>query len=177
MTRGSDLRAELVVVAVADVADVAQHEVDFVGMALRERADVLHAQAVALLAETRQQQAVERQVGDLAQHGHAALFGETEEIGMDLQPSVADEDIDQDRAVGDVELRAVGIAVLGPESGIEVVEQQVERLEVFAFVVAFEALLPGLHADLALRGADRGSDVCVCGFHGFGTLCGFISLR
>ena len=57
------------------------------------------------------------------------------------------------------------------------VEQQVERLEVFAFVVAFEALLPGLHADLALRGADRGSDVCVCGFHGFGTLCGFISLR
>ena len=96
---------------------------------------------------------------------------------MDLQPSVADEDIDQDRAVGDVELRAVGIAVLGPESGIEVVEQQVERFEVFAFVVAFEALLPGLHADLALRGADRGSDVCVCGFHGFGTLCGFISLR
>lgn len=114
---GAELRAELVVVTVADVADVAQYEVQFVRMALRQRAGVFHHQFVAFLAETRQHQPVDVQVGDLAQHGHASLFGEYQEIGADMQPVVRDADVHQDGTVRDMELRAVGIAVICADSG------------------------------------------------------------
>ena len=133
------------------MADVAQHEIELVRVALGHRAFVLHFEQVALLAEAGQHQAVDIQVGDLPQHRHAALLGDFQEIGADAHSSVADPDVDQDRAVGDAELRAVGIAVFGPELGIQVVEEQVESLEVFALAVALHALLEELLIDLALR--------------------------
>ena len=123
-------------------------------MALRQRARVLHSETVALLAEARQQQAVERQVAHLPEHGHAALFGELQKVGADMQPVVADEDVDQDRAVRNAELRAVVVAVFAAECRIQEVEQRVQRLEVVFPVVEVDAPVEGFRIDGALRGVE-----------------------
>ncbi len=91
--------------------------------------------------------------------------GEYQEIGADVQPVVRDADVHQDRSVRDMELRAVGIAVLGAEFRVQVVEQLIERPEVIALVVLVYGLLVGLHVDLALGRAEDRSDEWVGSFH------------
>ena len=140
------------------MADVAQDEIELVRMALRERAHVFHLQLVALLAEARQHQPVDVQIGDLTQHGDAALFGQLQKVRAYVQLPLPDADVYQNRTVGNMEFRTFGVAVFRAEFRVQVIEQQSERFEVFALVIVVDSLLIGLRIDFALRGVQYRSD-------------------
>ena len=76
----------------------------------------------------------------------------------DLQFVPCDEDVYQNGTVGNMELRTAGVAIFGAEFRVQVVEQQMERFEVAALVIAVDCLLVGLHVDFALRGVQNRSD-------------------
>jgi len=135
-------------------------------MGLRDRAVVLHFQAVALLREARQQQAVDVHVGHLAQHRHAALCGQVQEVGVDVHRPVVETHVDDDRAVGQVELRPRGIAVFCAELRVEVVEQRVERLDVLPFAVQVDAFVVQVALHGTLRGVHDRRNKGKCPFHG-----------
>ncbi len=123
---GIEAGAEFIVIFVADEADVVDDGVDLVGMSVSQRARVFHLQIVAALDETGEHEIVDVHFRDLAQHGHAPFFGQTQEIGRDMECFWRYVDADHYRAVGNSERSAFRIAVAFAEIAVESIDQQLQ---------------------------------------------------
>ena len=134
-------------------------------MGLRKQTVVLHLQPVALLGEARQQQPVDVHVGHLAQHRYAALSRKVKEVGVDVHHPIIQPYVDDNRTVRQMELRSFGIAVLRTEFGVQMVEQRMERLDVFLFTVQIDTLVVKVALHGTLRGVLDRRNKGKCTFH------------
>ena len=132
---------------------------------MRQRAGILHLQLLALFYETGQEQLVQVEVGHLAQHGHAPLLGQAQEVGHHADHIVRYADMHQDGTVGNVKLGAFRITVLGAETGIQIIEQAVEGLQIGSLTIKVYALLVSLHTDGTLCGIRQRRNKERCLFH------------
>ena len=163
---GVELGDELVVVAVARVADVAQHVVDFGGVDERHRALVFEVEALAAQYNPRQVHAADVEHGGLAQQRDAPLPGQFEEGGLDAQPLAVGADADHDGAVGNLEYGGIGVAVARAQPLADEVEQREERVAVAFLVEGLQTAVKGVGVEAAgRRGDDRGGE-CEGLFHG-----------
>ncbi len=137
--RRPELRAKLIVIAVPHITHIPEHPVNLIRMALRQQARILHLQAVPLLHKPRQQQPVDIHVRHLPQHRHPPFFRQVQEIRFDMQPLLLQADMHHDGTVRNIKLRTLLIPVLLAESGIQIIQQQMESTGILFFLVLLDA--------------------------------------